>query len=49
MHQKVNLYIGAALIFSIGLGAVFIIIKAAEKGTSDFGYRPSTERADFRE
>lgn len=47
MKQKVNIWIGTALILSIGLGAVFVITKAAEKGASDFGYLPSTARTDI--
>lgn len=49
MKQKVNTWIGAALILSVGVGAVFIITKAAQKGTSDFGYLPTTERTGYSE
>ena len=47
MKQKVNVWIGAGLIFSVGVLATYVIIKAANASVEDFKYLPTTHLVDY--
>jgi len=49
MTQRVNILIGATLVFSVGLAATFILVQVAQLSASDIEYLSSVELAGYEE